>query len=418
MAQNPYLVDQVQIEPGAEGSRLIRKAADGSLEFVDPTNTSGITLTQLAGLQSVANVLTVGKSGAGAEYNTIQEALDAIPASASATNPYFVLVGPGVYRETLNFARDGVIVQGFGAILQSLAEATPNGDGAYHTVVIQAALGTVPDLIMFRDLYISNVHNGYACIRATGGAASEVLSNGLYLHNCQLVANAAGGNRPIWADSVNYIYVQGGDMRDSGELSLCLFDNCAGVWVQGVRQVPALQVDIDNTGTLPSEDIQGVYLDDCFALGYQSTLVPPVAVTFTGEGGEFSMNGCTGSTPNATFTGDQPVEVRNGEMGNITLSTCPLTLIRSTYGTLAVDAGSTVVMERDSGTEAFAAATSAAVTFPVSHLNNSYQVSLETPSQIAGGVPPWITDKLATGFTINFAQAQTMTVGWNVTRKV
>jgi hypothetical protein len=419
MAQNPFLIDQVQIEPGTAGSRLVRKAtADGSLQFVDPSNTTGITLSQLAGIQSIANILTVGKSGAGAEYNTIQEALDAIPASSSETNPYFVLVGPGVYQETLNFARDGVIVQGFGAVLQSLAEATPNGDGAYHTVVIQAALGTIPKLLMFRDLYISNVHNGYACIRATGGAASEVLSNGLYLHNCQLVASAVGGNRPIWADSINHIYVQGGDMRDSGALSLCLFDNCAGVWLRGTRQVPAMQVDIDNTGTLPSEDIQGAYLDDCFALGYQSTLAPPLAVTFTGEGGTFTMNGCTGSTPDATFSGDQSVVVQDCELGDITLTTCPLTISGTTYGTLAGNAGSTVVMERDSGTAAFVAAATADVTFPVSHLNNSFQVCLETPSQVAGGVPPWITDKLATGFTINFAQAQTMTVGWNVTRKV
>jgi len=418
MAQNPYLIDQIQFEPGSVGTRLIRKATDGSLEFVDPSNTSGITLSQLAGIQSIANVITVGASGAGAEYNTIQEALDVIPATSSATNPYIVLVGPGVYRETLNIARDGVIIQGWGAVIQSLAEATPNGDGAYHTVVIQAALGTVPQRIEFRDLYISNVHNGYACVRVTGAAASEVLSDGLYLHNCQLVANAASGNRPIWADTVNFLYMQGGDMRDSGELSLCLFDNCAGVWLEGVRQIPALQVDIDNTGTLPSETVQGVFLDNCFGLGYQSTLVPPLAVTFTGEGGTFTMNGCTGSAPNATFTGDQPVVVRNSQLGNVTLSTCALTMKGTTYGTLAGDAGSTVMMERDSGTEAFAAAATADVTFGVSHLNNSYQVSLEVPSQIAGGATPWITDKLATGFTINFAQAQTMSVSWTATRKV
>ena len=70
MAQDPVLADQLQIEPGAAGTRLIYRAADGSLAFKDSLLTGGITLSQLAGLRSVANTLVVGKSGAGAAYTT------------------------------------------------------------------------------------------------------------------------------------------------------------------------------------------------------------------------------------------------------------------------------------------------------------------------------------------------------------
>lgn len=48
VAQDPFKVDQLQIEPAAVGTRKIRKNADGSLEFVDPTYSSGVKLGTLA----------------------------------------------------------------------------------------------------------------------------------------------------------------------------------------------------------------------------------------------------------------------------------------------------------------------------------------------------------------------------------
>lgn len=48
MPQDPFKVDQIQIEPAATGTRKIRRNADGSLEFVDPAYTSGIKLATLA----------------------------------------------------------------------------------------------------------------------------------------------------------------------------------------------------------------------------------------------------------------------------------------------------------------------------------------------------------------------------------
>ena len=172
MAQDPMLVDQLQIEPGAAGTRLIRRAADGSIEFLDAVVTGGITLQQLAGLQSVGGVLVVGKSGAGAEFSTIQAAADAVPVTAGPLEPYVILIGPGVYNETVNLVRDWVFLVGLGGAVLEPAEPVPNGPGAYHTVVIQEDLGTIPKHIVLRNLTIRNYHNSFACVRVFGGAGS------------------------------------------------------------------------------------------------------------------------------------------------------------------------------------------------------------------------------------------------------
>ena len=47
MPQPPFLVDQIQIEPGSVGTRLISRHATGELKFQDPLVT--LLLSQMAG---------------------------------------------------------------------------------------------------------------------------------------------------------------------------------------------------------------------------------------------------------------------------------------------------------------------------------------------------------------------------------
>lgn len=54
MAQDPFKVDQLQIEPALAGVRKIRSNADGSVEFVDPSYSTGIKLSTLATSGSTA----------------------------------------------------------------------------------------------------------------------------------------------------------------------------------------------------------------------------------------------------------------------------------------------------------------------------------------------------------------------------
>ena len=100
MPQSPLQVDAVQIEPGSGDTLTIARDSDGNLVFTDAALTGGSTLTELAGLGSITQVLVVGQEGAGAAYTSIQAAIDDVPATADEENPFAVLVMPGVYEAT------------------------------------------------------------------------------------------------------------------------------------------------------------------------------------------------------------------------------------------------------------------------------------------------------------------------------
>lgn len=411
MAQNPLQVDQVQIEPGASGTRLIRRAADGSLEFLDAVVTGGITLAQLAGLRSVGQVLVVGKSGAGAEYTAIQSALDAIPASAGPTEPYFVIIGPGVYKETLNLVRDNVHLIGFGAVLQSAAEDTPNGPGAYHTLVIQAALGTVPKRVSLTNLRITNAHDSYAAVRIAGAAGSEVGENGIFLVNCNLASTGSG--RPVWATSANIVVMQGGTMGESGDLALVFAEECARFVLDGVLDIPNLQLDYDSAGDVPSIVTSEYKLVACSGLG-RGTLSPQVRSTLSGAG-SLTILGCDGA-PDLSLAGDRAVSIRGSVIGDISLAgSVALSLSGSERGSVTPGGTATLAEPLQWGDVAVAG-TSQAVAFQTPHPDNNYTVDLELASQPANNDPWWITNKTATGFTVNFTTAQALNATWTVRR--
>jgi len=409
MAQDPFLVDQIQIEPGESGTRLIYRATDGSIAFKDSILTGGITVSQLAGLRSVANTLVVGKSGAGAEYTTIQSALDAVPASCSLTNPYFVIVMPGVYAETLNIARECVFLQGFGATLAA-EETTPNGPGAYHTMVIQAALGTIPKLVVLQNLTVTNIHDNYACVRVVGGAASEVASSGILLRDVGLSATGAGGNHPIWASSVNYIQMTGGYMTSAG-LGLARFDNCASV-ILDTPTMTALDFDYDTTGDEPSVSPLGYRVQGG---KIETSLATALDVDLSGDGA-FEGYGLRvdGDT---SILGDQSVSLYNAVLGDLTIGeSVAVTLKNSARGSLSAGGTATLDETRLFGTAAFTAQSTQTVTFDAPMSDSIYTVSMELDDAPANEEQPYITGKTAAGFTINFTSAQTLGMSWMAMR--
>jgi len=412
--QSPFLVDQVQIEPGEAGDRYIRRAADGSIEFVDAVVTGGITLSQMSGLRSIGKLLVVGKDGAGAEYTTVQSALDAIPATSSVTDPYFVLIGPGVYKETINIARDGVHLFGFGAILQSLDEDNPNGPGAYHTIVIQSALGTTPTWVTLNNLRITNVHDNFAVIRIAGAAASQVGEEAIRLIDCHLIAYAAAGNRPIHADIINKVIMQGGSMTGSDDLSLVLMQDCAELTLSGVQDVPNLQFDYDSGNPLPSLTGSICRLIGCGQLG-SGTLSPQVQGEFIGDG-HMDIVGCTGGA-DVTFGGDQTASVRGSEVGIVNIgASVAVSFSGSKKGVVNHSGTATLEEETQRGTKAFAASSVESVTFVSPQPDALYTVSIETDAQPNNDESAWITNKTASGFDINFTTNQTLGVTWTVLR--
>lgn len=415
MAQDPMKVDQLQVEPGVAGIRLINRATDGSLQFFDAFITGGITLSRLAGLRNIGGLLVVGKTGAGAAYTTVQSALDAIPATSSPSNPYFVLIGPGVYKETLNVVRDGVTLIGFGAFLQSLAEDTPNGAGAYHTLVVQAALGTVPRKVTLINLDISNAHDAYAAIRVFGGAGSEVAQDRLLIQECNVRNTGAG--RPLWATSANHLYLKGGSMRGSGTSSMVLVEECASFLAEGVDGIPAAQMDFDTAGDLPSEagSTSTYRLSGCPGVGADSLLAPPLSSTLSGRG-LLEIVGCSGGAA-AVFDGDRSVRVIGSRLGDLTLNgSVAMSLDHSRKG--SVTSGGTATLEEpvQRGTVAFVAEVTKAVVFATPQPNANYTVGLELGAPPANDEAWWVTAKTAAGFTLNFTSAQTLSAVWSATR--
>jgi hypothetical protein len=162
MAQPPFLVDELQIEPGS-GNTLTASmdATTGAMKFVDAVLTSGVLLPNLVGLRNVTGVFVVGRAGDGAPYTAIQDALDAIPASSSAALPSLVLILPGIYTENVTIQKDGTY-------LVSLGGVTITNSGASDTVEISAAIATTPQDVLLRGITVANTSATQSCVRILG----------------------------------------------------------------------------------------------------------------------------------------------------------------------------------------------------------------------------------------------------------
>jgi hypothetical protein len=162
MAQPPYLVDVLQIEPGSGDTLTVsRDATAGAMSFVDAILTSGVLLPSLVGLRNVTGLFLVGRGGDGAPYTTIQSALDAIPVTSSAALPSVVLVMPGVYAENLTVQKDGTYIVGMGGV-------SLQNSGAADTVTISASIATTPQDVLLRGLKIQNTVAAQTCVNIQG----------------------------------------------------------------------------------------------------------------------------------------------------------------------------------------------------------------------------------------------------------
>jgi hypothetical protein len=162
MPQPPFLIDQLQVEPGSGQTLLInRDSTTGSLKFTDAVVTAGVLLKDLISLNSVTGVYIVGAGGSGADYTTIQDALDAVPNTSSPSSPSLVLVLPGEYTENLTVGKDGVALIGLGGVyLQN--------SGASDTVTVTATPGATPENVVLRGLTVTNDQVGFACVKVDG----------------------------------------------------------------------------------------------------------------------------------------------------------------------------------------------------------------------------------------------------------
>lgn len=176
MPQPPFLVDQIQIEPGSSGTRLISRHSTGELKFQDPLVT--LLLSQMAGARNITGVFVVGRGGYGAPYTSIQDALDAVPASSSSTNPSIIIVYPGTYSENLTLQKDGVTIVGLG-------EVTISNSGASHTITVSSSIESTPKSVTLRNLKISNNAASKFCVVALG---ADTFATGSFVVNAAPLA--------------------------------------------------------------------------------------------------------------------------------------------------------------------------------------------------------------------------------------
>jgi len=422
MPQDPFLIDQIDIEPGSVGTRRInRDAGTGSLAFTDAVITTPVLLRQLAGLRTIANVSIVGKIGAGAQYITIQDAIDAIPGNASGTNPYIVIIMPGRYDETINITKDGVRLYGIGnPEIRSALEATPNAAGNDHTIIISEQGGTTPLTTLIQGCVISNAHNNKACVRVVAlGAASMVGAHGISIKDCNLKANAAGGNYTVWATAVNRIILHGGHWAEENNRGLLLVQEVSYLDMQGISGLGAVSLRYDTANNQPSLGADSYKITNCVAVGSDTVLAPAFACDLDGAG-VVSLSFCTLEGAQANFSGDQTVNFENSRVNILNLlETTTFNAWHSLVAALkAPNANAVFDTSSLTGTAAFAAVAFQDVVFDVPQSNIAFHVALELSSRPANDETPWISNKAVTGFRINFQTAQTLTVSWRSTRKI
>ena len=398
MAQSPFQVDALQIEPGSGDTLTIdRHATAGSMQFIDAVLTSGVLLSNLVGLRNITGVYIVGTAGAGAQYTAIQTAIDAVPVTADIDAPCLVLVMSGVYTENLTIQKDGIVIRGLGHV-----KVTPSNT-ANPTVTISAGVSTTPNFTRLQNLTIEHTEDAEVCVSIAGAASSEVGSTGIYIDDCTLVASGVATYQ-VDADTVNNVYIRGGTWAGSSSSSICQAANCALLHVSDVDVTYNYELSYDTTAGRPQTTTSEYRL---WNLGSASNILNDLS-----GAGSMTIRNCP-SMGNVTQGGDRTVAIDYSRIGNITLSDTTAGTLAKTTRSTAAGAG-TLQESKLIGTEAFTAegAAGKSISFDVDQPDTSYTVLLDWE-----GAQTLRASTKATGsFTVTTSADITGTVYYTVLR--
>ena len=308
MAQSPMKLDAIQIEPESGDTLTISRGDDGSLQFADAQVTTAISLTRLAGLSANASILTVGSDS---QYSSIQDAIDAVPATASSTDPYTVLVGPGIYAENITIEKDGISLVGAG--LPTISAAT--GDA----VTLSAAVSTRPRGFVMEGFKVVSSEAGSSCVRITGGAGSTIGADGILLKDLELQPSGVG-SRSLRASTVGKIVGVGGDWSTQATTYVELAQ-CASVLLKGIRQLSDVSVSHTDAAALSSTDTTSYSIQECGEVG-------DMLISLSGES-ELLVSGCP-SVGDVTFNGDRTSEINCSVVGDVTMNEDSVCVLNAT----------------------------------------------------------------------------------------
>lgn len=301
MAQPPFLTDAIQIEPSSGDTLVIeRNSGDGSLSFLDPQISGALRLRDLAGLRNISGIFTVG-TGDGAQYLTIQEAVDATPTTSSAASPSLILVGPGTYTENLTIQKDGIFIIGLGAVRLQPTIAAP-------TVLIEAGTTTIPRRVHLEGLTINQPHHGKEVIRLDGGSGSLVGFNEISVVQCDLEATGVGSFQ-VRSETVNRVRIEGGTWGTSSSTSLVRVNETAEFVVRDLDETFAFQLDYNTSDPLPA--ISGSSTYRVQNIGIMGNLQTELV-----GAGEFHLSGAP-QVGDVTVLGDQNAEITGSRVQDL-----------------------------------------------------------------------------------------------------
>lgn len=398
MAQPPFKIDSISIEPGGSGSRTIQKdSTTDALSFSDSL-TGSLSLSALSGIRNISNVLIVGKSGSGAKYTTIQSALDAASVLATKDSTVALLVFPGNYVENLVLEKDGIVILGMGrpTITASVADAV---------VTVQASVSTTPKFLRLENIRLLNPFPGEECVKIVGGAGSEVGLDSISIVNCDVLATGAG-SYGIFSDTANSVIVKSVNFSGSHSTASVRFSQTSDVVISGASNFPHCQFDYDSGGSQPSNfaSVSTSVSDSTLSGNIQSTLV---------GSGVLRLKNCTTlGTSNLTLGGSESFYVTDSSVSAVAVNDSSTLFLRNSSRTTLSGTGQ-VAEDAFRGSVAFAGVSSVVVTFPVENIDDNYFVNTETELVESIGVV-----KTSANFTLSFSGAQNTTVNYLVSRVV
>ena len=115
---NPIKADKIQFCSLASHPNIQRDTTS-SLVFYD-TSVGSISLKALVGERAVDDVVSVSKSNQGADFNSVQEAIDFLPQSGGV-----VVVYQGTYSESLSISKP-VVMFSRGEVVIDSTEIRPS----------------------------------------------------------------------------------------------------------------------------------------------------------------------------------------------------------------------------------------------------------------------------------------------------
>lgn len=387
MPQPPLPLDAVQFGPLS--GFVVRITRSGGNLVLEDDEAGSLNLSQLAGLRSAEGVLIVGRGGAGAQYETVQAAVDAVPGTSSPANPHLILILPGVYEESVAVQKDGVTFKALGSVTLRAPAGLP-------ALEVSASVSVTPETLTFEGIVFEQGDGGLACVRAYGGSGSTLAEGGFAFRGCTFDAEGVG-SYALDLYALGNVTLEG--CTGSGDATSSLrarqfgsLEVRGGSWVN-------LAAEYDSAGVLPSVTGGALTVEG-------ATLSGSALLTFEGAPSSVSLRG-TRVGGSVTFGGDRVHLARGCDLGAVVLNdTSSLVLSQSTFG--ALSGSGTADWDSLAGELEFAASASEAYVFPVPRTDAAYLLVFD--EGVLGGA--FVAARASTGFTAEFAAPQTLTLRW------